>query len=378
MLRGVQYLSRSLRRFRLLKSFSLLHCETCTTKSSCSKLRSIPRCLTSVAFIPFVVEPFDIGASGSSADVAISETKAATMLYTALNMQRINSEGGQQCNVVDDSTAAAERKAATRSLFRSFLGEFGSFETQALGLGILGANLIVFISLRASICAYGMTKRSSFVKFMARNFILSSDALRKKRPHVWLTSVFTHLHVKHLIGNSLLTWVSTQACSRSLNVWEIAGLYLSGGIVGNVTSIALAGLLRKPQYRASSMGGSAALFSLFSFYWYTQENETSSSGYMFTDIAMRAAIFRELLGIAVYVRHGYKGKGYWSVRVGHVAHMAGIITGILAYRLKDSIKTIAADPCAIVSLIEDRDCGFRLQQRTLNSTLTDPSETSKS
>ncbi|KAI0556736.1 Peptidase S54 rhomboid [Gracilaria domingensis] len=209
---------------------------------------------------------------------------------------------------------------------------------------------------------------------MVRNFDLSSDALKKNRAHVVLTSVFTHLDAKHLIRNFLLAWVSAQACCRFLNSWEIAVLYLSWRIVGIATTAALASLLRKPQYRASCMGGSAAVFSLFSFYWSTLGNESSSSGYMLTDIAMRVAIFKELIGVAVYLRHGYTGQGVWSVRVGHVAHMAEIVNGILASRLGNISRSSAADPCAIVLLVENSTCYPRSRQQTSN--LIDPSKPS--
>ena len=70
------------------------------------------------------------------------------------------------------------------------------------------------------------------------------------------TSIFVHASIAHLVGNMLFLFIFGLRAEEMFSLPEYLGIYLVGGVVGNVVSLAFGPNLL-------SVGASGAIFSLF-------------------------------------------------------------------------------------------------------------------
>jgi rhomboid protease GluP len=71
-----------------------------------------------------------------------------------------------------------------------------------------------------------------------------------------LTSIFIHASIAHLVGNMLFLFIFGLRAEEMFSLPEYLGIYLVGGLVGNVLSLAFG-----PYF--ISVGASGAIFALF-------------------------------------------------------------------------------------------------------------------
>ena len=71
-----------------------------------------------------------------------------------------------------------------------------------------------------------------------------------------ITSMFVHASIAHITGNMLFLLSSVLAAKKCSRFQNILGIYLTGGLVGNLLSLAFG-----PNF--ISVGASGAIFSLF-------------------------------------------------------------------------------------------------------------------
>jgi rhomboid protease GluP len=76
-----------------------------------------------------------------------------------------------------------------------------------------------------------------------------------------LTSIFIHASIVHLVGNMLFLFIFGLRAEEMFSLPEYLGIYLAGGIAGNVLSLAFGTGL--PGQLFVSVGASGAIFALF-------------------------------------------------------------------------------------------------------------------
>jgi len=78
--------------------------------------------------------------------------------------------------------------------------------------------------------------------------------------HGWyyqlFTSMFVHASIPHIVGNMLFLFIFGLRAEEMFSLPEYLGIYLVGGLVGNILSLAFG-----PNF--SSVGASGAIFALF-------------------------------------------------------------------------------------------------------------------
>ena len=144
------------------------------------------------------------------------------------------------------------------------------------------------------------------------------------RPVTWLTSMFLHGDLMHLLGNMAFLFVVGVAVESALGGWRYLALYLVSGLAGDALHYALHATSTMPSVGAS--GAISGLMGLFTvvfglrkvnfFYWL---------GFVFGFKALRG-----LVVLPVWI--GYEVLQFLVDRDGHVAYMAhagGLIGGAL-------------------------------------------------
>lgn len=147
---------------------------------------------------------------------------------------------------------------------------------------------------------------------------------QEARPVTWLTSLFLHGDLLHLLGNVTFLFIVGVAVESALGGWRYLGLYLAGGLAGNALHYALHATSTVPLVGAS--GAISGLMGLFTvvfglrqvsfFYWL---------GPFFGFKPMRG-----LVVLPVWI--GYEVLQFAVNRdgnVGYMAHAGGLIGGAL-------------------------------------------------
>jgi len=118
------------------------------------------------------------------------------------------------------------------------------------------------------------------------------------------TSMFIHATIVHLVGNMLFLLIFGLRGEEMFSLPEFLGIYLIGGLVGNVLSLAFGPIF-------ISVGASGAIFSLFGA----------------CVIYGRRSVRQSILGALVYAFFLFfinTGEG-----VNIVAHLGGLVFGLL-------------------------------------------------
>ncbi|XP_009616351.1 RHOMBOID-like protein 12, mitochondrial [Nicotiana tomentosiformis] len=106
---------------------------------------------------------------------------------------------------------------------RGWQSGFGRFSTDGVVLGIILANVAVFLLWRAA-----------DNRFMIRNFMISVDNVTSGRVHTLITSAFSHIDPWHLISNMVGFYFFGTSIGSTFGPQFLLKLYLSGAVVGSV------------------------------------------------------------------------------------------------------------------------------------------------
>jgi rhomboid protease GluP len=119
------------------------------------------------------------------------------------------------------------------------------------------------------------------------------------------TSMFVHASIAHLIGNMLFLLIFGLRGEEMFSLPEFLGIYIIGGLVGNVLSLAFG-----PNF--ISVGASGAIFALFGA----------------CVIYGRRSIRQSIMGALVYAFFLFYIT--LGVNVNIMAHLGGLVFGLLA------------------------------------------------
>ncbi|KAI9248543.1 hypothetical protein BDA99DRAFT_229095 [Phascolomyces articulosus] len=142
--------------------------------------------------------------------------------------------------------------------------------------GVIGVNLSVYCFWQYAINCYRQFGDSSWLNFMAANFMNTREAIQHGHYHTLLTSAFSHKDMGHLGINMLVLYSMGQAAMEAIGASRFLLLYAGAGIMGNLCTQAYQKYVRPMlvkkrffsagQERFGALGASGAVMGITSFY----------------------------------------------------------------------------------------------------------------
>lgn len=126
-----------------------------------------------------------------------------------------------------------------------------------------------------------------------------------------ITSMFLHFGMDHLAGNMIMLIAVGDPLERLIGSWRYLVIYLGGGLIGNLLSIALD--LRADQMVVSA-GASGAVLALLGAMAYILIRHRGTVGGI--------SLPRIILAVAFIFYTGFTGAG-----INNAAHLGGLIGG---------------------------------------------------
>ena len=148
--------------------------------------------------------------------------------------------------------------------FRQFGQRLNNNPNQVL-YTVIGMNLGVYFFWQYAINCYRQFGDSSWLNFMAANFLNSREAIQHGRYHTLLTSAFSHKDMGHLGINMMVLYSMGQAAIEAVGASRFLLLYAGAGLMGSLFTQAYHKYIRptlvKKQFfagpeRFSSLGAS--------------------------------------------------------------------------------------------------------------------------
>jgi membrane associated rhomboid family serine protease len=160
---------------------------------------------------------------------------------------------GFQCPDCVRSGAASARTPRT-----SFGGK-ATASSSAVTLGLIGANIAVFLIAHATGGMTGTFTESMGLLPDSTPYAPSLGLQGVAQGSYWelITSTFLHLQVLHIAMNMIGLWIFGSFLEHELGRWRFLALYLTTGLVGSVAVYLLAGP------HVSALGASGSVFGLF-------------------------------------------------------------------------------------------------------------------
>lgn len=157
-----------------------------------------------------------------------------------------------------------------------------------------------------------------------------------KKYYVWqlITYMFLHAGIFHLLFNTLMLWMlGTELASLWGRSFFIKYYFLCG-LGAGICVVALS-LLDQRMYMVPTIGSSGAIFGLLLAYGINFKNRIL---YIFGLIPVKASILVLILG-AVELLSLFSES---NSSISHIAHLGGLLTGLLYLKIKDIEKKLLA------------------------------------
>lgn len=153
-------------------------------------------------------------------------------------------------------------------------------------------------------------------------------------PAAWITSLFVHVGVLHLLGNVVFLWLFGPNVEDATGRLRFLALYLAGGLLASAAQVAVDAGATAPLAGAS--GAVAAVMGAYlRLYPWARVLCVAFMIFFFTIVEIPVLA---LLGVWIAVQAGLELLDPGSVAI--AAHLAGLIAGAIAARpLATRVKT---------------------------------------
>ena len=179
-------------------------------------------------------------------------------------------------------------------------------------LRLIAANAVVLLLMRTIFISPALTSSLAFSP---------TDALRE--PWTFLTYMFVHAGLLHLLGNMFMLWVFGTAVENRMGSRNFILYYLLCGVGAAVFSLALSGIMNVSPFVGAS-GAVLGVALAFAMYWPDAELIVFP-----LPIPIRARTLVALLvGLDVFFYFLTPGDG-----IAHLAHVGGVLFGYAYFRV---------------------------------------------
>jgi membrane associated rhomboid family serine protease len=180
-------------------------------------------------------------------------------------------------------------------------------------LRLIIANAVVLLLMRTIFISPALTSALAFSP---------ADALRE--PWTFLTYMFVHAGLLHLLGNMLMLFVFGTAVENRMGSRTFILYYLLCGVGAAVFSLALSGIMNVSPFLGAS-GAVLGVALAFAIYWPDAELVIFP-----IPVPIRARTLVALLvGLDVFFSFLTPGDG-----IAHLAHVGGVLFGYLYFRMQ--------------------------------------------
>lgn len=203
-------------------------------------------------------------------------------------------------------------------------------------LGLILINTLVFVATATSPDGPAIVERFAFHP-------------RSPGPITWLTSLFLHADIFHLLGNMLFLWVAARPLEFRLGAPRFFGLYFGGGLIASIA-----------QTIASDrpcIGASGAIAALMGAYAIICAHGVVDLFYIvFVRIGSMEVSGRWLLAFWV-AEQVVSAALLGSSQIGYAAHLGGFGAGLVAAVLATQLKLLPASRYDDANRSQPREVG---------------------
>lgn len=177
---------------------------------------------------------------------------------------------------------------------------------------LLLANVLMFVIVSLN---GGSTNLDTLVKFGA----VVDNGPEKEELWRYFAAIFLHNGFAHLFFNSFSLLVFAPPLERLLGWWRYAILYVIGGFLANILSVALGGT-PDPYTATVSVGASGAIYAIYGAFLYIASMQR---GMM--DESSRKTLYG-LLVVGIIM-------SFATPNINWIAHLGGLVAGFFLYGL---------------------------------------------
>ncbi|KAI8142899.1 hypothetical protein BJV82DRAFT_612667 [Fennellomyces sp. T-0311] len=203
--------------------------------------------------------------------------------------------------------------------------------------GVIGTNVAVYFMWQYAISSYRQFGDSSWLNFMAGNFMNSREAIQQGRYHTLLTSAFSHKDLSHLGLNMLVLYSMGQAALEAIGASRFLLLYAGAGITASLATQGyhkyIRPMLERKRFfagreRFGALGASGAVMGITAFYACAFPRTTFLlffiipmpaialvGGVAAYDIYQAYTLKNEVVDSAAHIGGAAYGAAYWFLRV---------------------------------------------------------------
>lgn len=176
------------------------------------------------------------------------------------------------------------------------------FTERAAAFGLIAINILLFII--SAFTGNLLYNKGAFSLYYIR---------QGKEWWRFITSLFLHADIDHLVGNMLLLYLAGEIIERNLGKWKFLLLYFFSGVAG---SILYAAYEAETDYFVDSIGASGAVFGLVGALLVLVISYKGRYG----DITLGRILF-----MIIYMIY----TGFRTTYVNNMAHIGGLLGGII-------------------------------------------------
>ncbi|WOO81320.1 Rhomboid protein 1, mitochondrial [Vanrija pseudolonga] len=205
------------------------------------------------------------------------------------------------------------------SWWRNFRYRLDAISPNGITYALIGINTAVFLLWQYGYSSYQRFQDPSTLIFMTKNFVLSEMNILQGRIWTLITSCFSHQNSTHILFNMLSLYFIAPSVAGLIGTSAFLGLYLGGGIVSSLISLAA-----KRYYgdKNGTVGASGAVLATLAFFGTIFPRSTFL---VFFIVPMPAwALIGGMLAWDLYGTLSHR-----QTRIDSAGHVGGILAGVL-------------------------------------------------